>query len=141
VKRDAWVREVLVTAAFGFGAWLISAALTSIAWWIASPRLAYAVQIVLAPPIGVGMSLVYYRRQEALRPLFVAAIVGSVALLSTLALDRLFGRHAVGALGAVISTWFPVALMAITTFMAGLGASQPPRMTGSPPSESGGMMS
>ena len=131
MRVGSFVREALTAAAFAAGIWLISAALTSIVFWIASPRVAYAVQIVLAPPLGVAMSLVYFRRPAALPPLFAAIIVGGVALLSTSLLDRIFERRAEGVLGTIISTWFPVALLAITTFMAGLGTSQPPRMTGS----------
>jgi len=119
--------RLVVTMAFAVEVWAICAALTSIAFWVSSPRIAYAVQLVAAPPVAVFVALVYFERKDALHPLLAAMVVGATAFASTLLLDRLFQRQAEGVLGAVISLWLPVVLLAATTFAVGAGRGGPAR--------------
>jgi hypothetical protein len=114
------ISETLAAAFHAFAAWIISAAIFSLASWFANVTMAAIVVHAFAVPMAFGLSaLAYFRRRTPLAPLPAAVWFGALFLLFEAIVARPLDPRAI-----LLSTLLPAMAAVIATWLTGVAVTE-----------------
>jgi len=123
-KRVSKPRKATVVFELAFVGWALCAAIMGIGMSITSLSNTLVIHAIGAPIIFALLSFLYFRKFNYTTPLATGAIFTAFVMAMDFFIVALVIQRSLGMFASILGTWFPFALIFVSTFLTGAYVSR-----------------